>query len=187
MDILQHSWEDVQFRTNTILNAYRANNKDTFQNFLGWTQEDKVFVTQLSHILGYHKFEKKTNAYINNFMKIFFLANDLVTQYNKVVLSDVARLKCYDAAIDQALHTDYEHYSEYASQLKKRYRSYRGMAKLSAYRKDLRNPELIERTQLLIRTRLLSDFINDPSNAIDRQRESLKQDYNSQLASTLTQ
>lgn len=186
MDILQHSWKDVQFHANTILGAYRPNNKDTFKQFPMWTEPDKAFIAELSSILGYQKFEKKTETYIDNFIIIFSLANMLVTEYNKPMISDSDRLRCYDAAIDQVLKIDYEHYVEYAAQLKKRYRSYRGMAKLSVYDRDLSHPDLIHRTKFLIRTQLLSEFINDPSNAIDQRRESLKQEYSKQLVPALT-
>lgn len=59
------------------------------------------------------------------------------------------------------------------------------MAKLAAYKKNLKNDDLLERTKYMIRADQFADFINDPANRIEDNRHDLIIRYTGQISATL--
>ncbi len=166
-DIINMSWGDVKNKFNLIISNNASNNKITYGKFRNRDKDSKDFINQLIQIFWYLDNSNKM-WYYKSMVWYFKDINDIVSQSNKPVTEDNA-VYIYNSAVRYYFVQNGDLLNKKdLNNILDRYKRYRGMAKLSKYRWDLENEDLIKRTIQYMQESDLKKYINNPDSEMDR-------------------
>ena len=175
-------WNEVKKNALTILDFNASNDKITYQDFRNRDNEYKKTIINILHILGYQDIHN-TKEYYQGLWNSFQEINTIVGIYNQAKNNKQEKLKVYKSACmfyfkENAIYDEIEQ-----KNIITWYQSYRGMAKLSAYRGNLNHALLKDRVVQHMQQDTAKRYINHETAEDDRKNGVER--YSKQVQNTL--
>lgn len=186
MWVLKKTWSEVKKEAEDILYYNRSNNKKTYKDFQLWDEKDRTFILELMSTLDYFEY-KYNERYYKKLITLFYEINNQVEEYNRPITDD-NRLSVYALTtkfVVNEINKDFPwSYDDLETKsIINRYKTYRGMAKLSHYNGDLKNDDLTARTIQRMMEDDFSLYLKDKSLA--KHRKELQGKTKKSIATTL--